>query len=205
MTHGDNNGLVLPPRIAPIQVVVVPVAQHKEGVTEKAQALYETIKAAGIRAKIDLSDNSLGWKCAQYEMKGVPVRVELGPKDIENGVCMAVRRDNGEKISVKLEEVTQRLPEILEAVQQGLYDKAKRNLDENTYPCATMEEVREKMASRGGFAKTMWCGDEACELKMKEVAGVSSRCIPLEQEHLGDVCACCGKPAKHMVYWGVAY
>ena len=205
MTHGDNNGLVLPPRIAPIQVVVVPVAQHKEGVTEKAQALYETIKAAGIRAKIDLSDNSLGWKCAQYEMKGVPVRVELGPKDIENGVCMAVRRDNGEKISVKLEEVTQRLPEILEAVQQGLYDKAKKNLEEHTYVAHSIEEAKELQETNGGFIKTMWCGDLQCELDMKEKAGMSSRCIPFQQEKLDEVCACCGKPAKTMIYWGVAY
>ena len=205
MTHGDNNGLVLPPRIAPIQVIVVPVAQHKEGVTEKAKALFETIKAAGIRTKIDLSDNSLGWKCAQYEMKGVPVRVELGPKDIENGVCMAVRRDNGEKIAVKLEEVAQRLPEILDAVQKGLYDKAKRNLDEHTYVAHSIEEAKELQEKHGGFIKTMWCGDLQCELDMKEKAGMSSRCIPFQQEHLDDVCACCGKPAKTMIYWGVAY
>ena len=177
----------------------------KEGVTEKAQALYETIKAAGIRAKIDLSDNSLGWKCAQYEMKGVPVRVELGPKDIENGVCMAVRRDNGEKIAVKLEEVAQRLPEILDAVQKGLYDKAKRNLDEHTYVAHSIEEAKELQEKHGGFIKTMWCGDLQCELDMKEKAGMSSRCIPFQQEKLDEVCACCGKPAKTMIYWGVAY
>ena len=205
MTHGDNNGLVLPPRIAPIQVVVVPVAQHKPGVTEKAQALFEAIQAAGIRAKIDLSDNSMGWKCAQYEMKGVPLRVELGPKDIENGVCMAVRRDNGEKISVKLEEIAQRLPQLLDAVQQGLYEKAKRNLDEHTYVAHSLEEAKELQEKNGGFIKTMWCGDLQCELDMKEKAGMSSRCIPFQQEHLDDVCACCGKPAKTMIYWGVAY
>ena len=205
MTHGDNNGLVLPPRIAPIQVVVVPVAQHKPGVTEKAQALYEAIQAAGIRTKIDLSDNSMGWKCAQYEMKGVPLRVELGPKDIENGVCMAVRRDNGEKISVKLEEIAQRLPELLDDVQKGLYEKAKRNLDEHTYVAHSLEEAKELQEKNGGFIKTMWCGDLQCELDMKEKAGMSSRCIPFKQEHLGDVCACCGKPAKTMIYWGVAY
>ena len=205
MTHGDNNGLVLPPRIAPIQVVVVPVAQHKPGVTEKAQALFEAIQAAGIRAKIDLSDNSMGWKCAQYEMKGVPLRVELGPKDIENGVCMAVRRDNGEKISVKLEEIAQRLPELLDDVQLGLYEKAKRNLDEHTYVAHSLEEAKELQEKNGGFIKTMWCGDLQCELDMKEKAGMSSRCIPFKQEHLDDVCACCGKPAKTMIYWGVAY
>ena len=205
MTHGDNSGLVLPPRIAPIQVVVVPVAQHKPGVTERAQALFEEIKAAGVRAKIDLSDNSLGWKCAQYEMKGVPLRVELGPKDIENGVCMAVRRDNGQKISVPLTDIAARIPQLLEDVQQGLYDKAKKNMDEHIYPAYSLEEAKELQEKNGGFIKTMWCGDLQCELDMKEKAGMSSRCIPFEQEHLGDVCACCGKPAKHMIYWGVAY
>ena len=205
MTHGDNSGLVLPPRIAPIQVVVVPVAQHKPGVTERAQALFEEIKAAGVRAKIDLSDNSLGWKCAQYEMKGVPLRVELGPKDIENGVCMAVRRDNGQKISVPLTDIAARIPQLLDDVQQGLYDKAKKNMDEHIYPAYSLEEAKELQEKNGGFIKTMWCGDLQCELDMKEKAGMSSRCIPFEQEHLSDVCPCCGKPAKHMIYWGVAY
>ena len=205
MTHGDNSGLVLPPRIAPIQVVVVPVAQHKPGVIEKATELYEAFKAAGIRTKIDTSDNSLGWKCAQYEMKGVPLRIELGPKDIENGVCMAVRRDNGEKISVSLDEITAKLPELLDIVQQGLFDKAKKNLDEHTYTAYSLEEAKELQETNGGFIKTMWCGELQCELDMKEKAGMSSRCIPFQQEQLSDVCACCGKPAKHMIYWGVAY
>lgn len=205
MTHGDNEGLVLPPRIAPTQLVVIPVASHKPGVTEKAQEIYEMVKAAGVRAKIDLSENSPGWKFAEYEMKGVPLRLELGPKDIEKNQCVLARRDSGEKVFVSLDNIEETVKTMLDAVQQGLFDKAKRNLDENTYACATLEEVEEKMASQGGFAKTMWCGELACELKMKEEAGVSSRCIPLEQEHLGDTCACCGKPAKHMVYWGVAY
>ena len=205
MTHGDNSGLVLPPRIAPIQVVVVPVAQHKPGVLEAATALYEQIKAMGIRARIDTSDNSLGWKCAQYEMKGVPVRLELGPKDIENGCCMAVRRDNGEKIPVALNEIASRLPEVLDDVQRGLYEKAKKNLDEHIYAAHSLEEAKELQEKNGGFIKTMWCGDLQCELDMKEKAGMSSRCIPFAQENLGEVCACCGKPAKHMIYWGVAY
>ena len=205
MTHGDNNGLVLPPKVAPIQVVVLPIAQHKAGVLEGASAIRDRLVAAGYRVKMDDSDNSMGWKCAEYEMKGVPLRLELGPKDIEKNQCVLARRDSGEKIFVSLDNIEETVKTMLDAVQQGLFDKAKRNLDENTYACATLEEVKEKMASQGGFAKTMWCGELACELKMKEEAGVSSRCIPLEQEHLGDTCACCGKPAKHMVYWGVAY
>ena len=205
MTHGDNNGLVLPPRIAPVQVIVVPVAQHKEGVTEKATELYDALKAAGIRAKIDLSDNSLGWKCAQYEMKGVPLRIEIGPRDIENGVCMAVRRDNGEKTSVALSELTSKVPELLDAVQRGLFDKAKKNLDEHIFEAHSLEEAKQLQEEKGGFIKTMWCGELDCELKMKEQAGMSSRCIPFKQENLGDTCPICGKKAKHMIYWGVAY
>ena len=138
-------------------------------------------------------------------MKGVPLRIELGPRDIENGVCVAVRRDNGEKVTVRLDELTGKLPELLDAVQQGLFDKAKKNLDEHTFAAATVEEARELQERNGGFIKAMWCGDLQCELAMKEKAGMSSRCIPFEQEQLGQVCACCGKPAKHMVYWGVAY
>ena len=205
MTHGDNSGLVLPPRIAPVQVVVVPVAQHKPGVLEAANALFEQIKAMGVRAKIDTSDNSLGWKCAQYEMKGVPVRIELGPKDIENDCCMAVRRDNGEKVQIALSEIATRIYEVLDDVQRGLYEKAKKNLDEHIYEAHSLEEAKELQEKNGGFIKTMWCGDLQCELDMKEKAGMSSRCIPFKQEKLGDVCACCGKPAKHMIYWGVAY
>jgi len=205
MAHGDNNGLVLPPKIAPIQVVVVPVAQHKPGVLEKAGEVYEALKAAGLRVKIDDSDNSLGWKCAQYEMKGVPLRVELGPRDIENGQCVAVRRDNGEKITVALDELAARVPELLDAVQQGLYNAAKINLDEHIFEAHSLEEAKALQAEHGGFIKTMWCGELDCEMKMKEEAGMSSRCMPLRQERFADVCPICGKPAKHMIYWGVAY
>jgi len=205
MTHGDNNGLVLPPAVAPIQVVVVPVAQHKPGVLDKAGEVYAALKAAGIRVKLDDSDNSLGWKCAQWEMKGVPLRLELGPRDIEKGQCVAVRRDSFEKSPLSLEDLPAQVAAALEQVQQGLFDKAKRNLDEHCYPAASLEEARQLQSERGGFVKTMWCGDLACELAMKEQAGMSSRCIPFDQEHLGDTCACCGKPATKMVYWGVAY
>jgi len=205
MTHGDNSGLVLPPNIAPIQVIVVPVAQHKEGVVEKAAELLNALKAAGIRAKMDDSDNSMGWKCAQWEMKGVPLRVEIGPRDIENGVCMAVRRDNGEKVEVKLTELAGRIPALLDTVQQGLFDKAKANLDSHIFEAHSLEEAKKLQEEKGGFIKTMWCGDAACEEKMKEQAGLSSRCIPFQQENLGGVCPICGRPAKTMIYWGVAY
>ncbi|MBQ2565348.1 MAG: proline--tRNA ligase [Oscillospiraceae bacterium] len=205
MTHGDNNGLVLPPKVAPIQVIVVPVAQQKEGVLDKAYELLDRLKAAGIRARIDASSNSMGWKCAQWEMKGVPVRLEIGPRDIENNVCMAVRRDNGEKVTVGLEELESMIPQVLDQVQQGLFDKAKENLDSHIFAASSVEEAKALQEEHGGFIKTMWCGDLACEEKMKEEAGMSSRCIPFDQENLGDTCPCCGKPAKHMIYWGIAY
>ena len=205
MTHGDNNGLVLPPHVAPIQVIIVPVAQHKPGVVEKASELYAALKAAGVRVKLDDSDQSMGWKCAQYEMKGVPLRLEIGPRDIENGVCVAVRRDNFEKITVALDELTQRVPQLLEDVQQGLFDKAKRNLDSHTKECGTMEEVKTFMEQEGGFARTKWCGSLECELKMKDEAGVSSRCMPLEQSGTTGKCVCCGKECKTDIIWGVAY
>ncbi|MEA4966312.1 MAG: proline--tRNA ligase [Oscillospiraceae bacterium] len=205
MTHGDNNGLVLPPQIAPIQVIVVPVAQHKPGVLEGAQDLCDRLQKAGLRAKLDQSDNSLGWKCAQYEMKGVPLRVEIGPRDLENGQCVLVRRNDGEKTVVKLEEAETAARVQLEAVHAALYQKAKQNLEEHIYAAYSLEEAKQLQQEKGGFIKTMWCGDEACELQMKEQAGMSSRCMPLRQEHLSDVCPICGKPAKTMVYWGVAY
>ena len=205
MTHGDNNGLVLPPEVAPIQVIVVPVAQHKPGVLDKAAEVCRILKDAGIRAKMDDSDNSLGWKCAQWEMKGVPLRLELGPKDMEADRCVCVRRDSFEKITVALPELLRRVPELLAEVQLGLYRRAKENLDSHTYAAATLEEARAIQEKEGGFIKTMWCGDLACEMAMKEQAGMTSRCIPFAQEKLGDTCACCGKPAKQMIYWGVAY
>ena len=205
MVHGDNNGLVLPPRVAPVQVVVIPVAQHKQGVIEANRAVMERLERAGVRVKMDDSDQSAGWKFAEYEMKGVPLRLELGPKDIEKNQCVLVRRDSGEKRFVSLDGIEDTVTKTLDDIHSGLYARALKNLEENTYACASLEEVKEKMQERGGFAKTMWCGDLECELRMKEEAGVSSRCIPLDQEHLGDSCAICGKPAKHMVYWGVAY
>ena len=205
MAHGDNNGLVLPPAIAPIQVIVLPVAQHKPGVLEAANRLKERLLAAGLRVSLDDSDNSMGWKCAQYEMKGVPLRVEIGPRDMENGQCVLVRRNDGEKTVVALADLESAVSEQLQLVHDGMFEKAKKNLDEHIFAASSLEEAKELQEKNGGFIKTMWCGEEQCELAMKEKAGMSSRCIPFEQENLGEVCACCGKPARHMIYWGVAY
>ena len=205
MAHGDNNGLVLPPKIAPIQVIVLPVAMHKAGVLEKASELKDRLVKAGLRVKLDDSDNSMGWKCAQYEMKGVPVRVEIGPRDIEAGQCVLVRRNDGEKTVVSLENLEAAVKEQLELVQKGMFEKAKQNLDNHIFEAHSLEEAKQLQQVHGGFIKTMWCGELECEMKMKEEAGMSSRCMPLKQEHLGDVCPICGKPAKKMIYWGVAY
>ena len=205
MTHGDNNGLVLPPKVAPIQVVVIPVAAHKEGVIEAKPKVVDQLRSAGFRVKMDDSDKAPGWKFAEYEMKGVPLRLELGPKDMEKNQCVLVRRDNGEKTFVSLDGIEKTVADMLQAVHDGLYAKAKANLDQHCYPAFSLEEAKKIQEEKGGFIKTMWCGDVECEEKMKAEAGMSSRCIPFAQEHLGDVCPICGKPAKHMVYWGVAY
>ena len=210
MTHGDDNGLVLPPAVAPIQVVIVPVAQHKPGVLEKASELYEKLKANGIRVKLDDSDNSPGWKFAEYEMKGVPVRVEIGPKDIENGQCVLVTRHNREKSFASLDNMLEDFKDAvnakLEEVRSGLYEIALENRKRHTYNCTTIEEINKALAENGdGFVRAMWCGDEECEDKVKELTGVGSRCIPFDQEQLSDKCVCCGRPAKKLVYWGKAY
>ena len=210
MTHGDDNGLALPPAVAPIQVVIVPIAFHKEGVLEKAKELADCLKNAGVRVKLDDSDNSPGWKFAEYEMKGVPVRIEIGPKDIENSQCVAVTRHNREKTFITLNEglegFAEAVKERLKAVHDGLYQRALENRQKRTYSCKTMDEITKALEENGdGFVKAMWCGDEACEDKVKELTGVGSRCIPDDQEHLSDTCVCCGKPAKCMVLWGKAY
>ena len=205
MTHGDNNGLVLPPKVAPIQVIVLPVAQHKPGVLEGANGLKDRLVAAGFRVKLDDSDQSMGWKCAEYEMKGVPLRVECGPRDLENGQCVLVRRVDGVKTVVALADLEAAVAEQLELAHQEMYNKAKKNLTENIYEAYSLEEAKQIQQEKGGFIKTMWCGGLECELKMKEQAGMSSRCMPLEQEQLSDVCPICGKPAKHSIYWGIAY
>ncbi len=205
MTHGDNEGLVLPPRIAPVQLVVIPVASHKAGVTGKAAELLEIVKQAGVRAKIDTSDNSPGWKFAEYEMKGIPLRLEVGPRDIEKGQCVLVRRDNREKTIVKFEELEKAVPELLDGIQKSLYEKALKNRDEHTYTANTLDEMKGILKDRTGFIKSMWCGNRACEEKVKEETGMPSRCMPFEQEHISDVCPVCGRPANKMVVWGIAY
>ena len=204
MVHGDNSGLVLPPRIAPKQVMIVPIAMHKEGVKEKATELCNNLKKT-LRADIDLSDKTPGWKFAEYEMKGVPVRLEIGPKDIENNSCVLVRRDNGEKIIASLDNIEETIASLLEDIQKNLYEKALAHRNENTYVATDYDGFKETVDAKGGFIKAMWCGDEECENKINEDTGATARCMPFEQETLSSTCVCCGKKAKTMVYWGRAY
>lgn len=205
MSHGDDNGLVLPPAIAPIQVIIIPVNQHKEGVLEKAEEIAARLKGR-YRVKIDDSDNSPGWKFSEYEMKGVPLRLEIGPKDIENNQCVIVRRDNREKSFVPLDSLEVKIEELLKVYAENIYKIAYDNMQKRTYECKTMDEIIQKLSESGdGFVHAMWCGEEECEDKVKEITGVGSRCIPFEQKEVSDKCVCCGRPAKHMVCWGKAY
>ena len=203
MVHGDNSGLVLPPRVAPTQVVIVPIQQRKEGVMDKANELKDRL--SNFRVKVDDTDKSPGWKFAEAEMRGIPVRVEIGPKDIEAGKCMLARRDTGEKIECALDEVEAKVGELLKTIQKDMLERARAHREAHTYIAKNMEEMGAILTNTPGFVKAMWCGCQECEDKIKEQFAATSRCMPFEQEELSDVCVCCGKPAKKMVYWGKAY
>ncbi len=206
MAHGDDNGLILPPRVAPIQVVIVPVAQHKEGVLEKANEIKERLVGAGYRVKLDDSDQSTGWKYSQYEMKGVPVRLEIGPRDIEEGHCVLVSRVSRDKNFVDIDGVEAEVGKMLESVHNELVERARKNLAEKTSVAHDYDEFLDIAENHPGFIKAMWCGESECEDKLKDVTGgVKSRCIPFVEEHISDKCVCCGNPAKHMVVWGRQY
>ncbi len=205
MAHGDNRGLKLPPKVAPIQAVIVPIAQHKEGVLENANKLFDELRE-DYRIKLDDRDNySTGFKFNDWEMRGVPVRIEMGPKDIENNVAVLVRRDNGEKEKVELKNLKTRLGELLEEIQISMFKSCEKIREERTTIAYTLDEIMKNLEENQGYVKTMWCGDVACEDKVKEVTGAPSRCIPFKQEHLADVCPVCGKKADKMIVWGRQY
>lgn len=203
MVHGDDSGLVLPPRIAPTQVMIIPINQNKEGVLDKAAELKE--KLSSFRVKVDDSDKSPGWKFSDQEMRGIPIRVEIGPKDIEANQAVIVRRDTREKIVVSLDEIGAMVAQTLEKMQNDMLERARKHRDSHTYVATNMDEFEKIINEKPGFIKAMWCKDEACEKAIKERTGATSRCMPFEQEHLSDKCVCCGKPAKTMAYWGKAY
>ena len=206
MAHGDNRGLKVPPRLAPIQAVIVPIQMQKEGVLDKANELFEVLKKQGIRIKLDDRDQySPGYKFNDWEMRGIPVRIEMGPRDIENNKCVLVRRDTAEKIDVSLDEINTKLPELLEEIQKNMFNMVKENTERRTTVATNMEEFEKNINENQGFIKAMWCGNDECEEKIKELTAAKSRCIPDEQEKISDVCVCCGKPASTMVIWGRQY
>ena len=204
MVHGDNSGLVLPPKVAPTQVMIIPIMQKKEGVLEKAAELKNRL-ASSFRVKVDDTDKSPGWKFSEQEMRGIPVRVEIGPKDIEANKCILVRRDTREKMEVSLDELEDKIADVLAAMQAEMLERARNHRDTHTYSAKEWEEFQKTIEDKPGFVKAMWCGEQECEDKIKEVTGATSRCMPFEQETISDKCICCGKPANKMVYWGRSY
>ena len=205
MVHGDDNGLKLPPRVAPFQTVIIPIMQNKPGVLDKANELAAALKAKGIRVKVDDTDKRPGFKFSEQEMRGFPTRIEIGPKDIEAGTCIVARRDTGEKITVSLSEIENKLPEILDDIQKNMLETARKHRDAHTFSATNYEEFVDVINNKPGFVKAMWCGNVECENKIKDDTTATSRCMPFEQEKISDVCVCCGKPAKALVYWGKAY
>lgn len=203
MVHGDDNGLVLPPKIAPVQVIIIPVQQQKEGVLDKAFSLQNRL--SGFRVKVDDSEKSPGWKFSECEMRGIPLRVEIGPKDMANNQAVLVRRDTHEKTVVSLDNLEAEVQAMLDSIQKDMLERARAHRDAHTYTALDWESFVTAVNEKPGFVKAMWCGDEACEDKIKEETGATSRCMPFHQENLAPTCVCCGKPAKKMVYWGKAY
>lgn len=203
MVHGDNSGLVLPPLVAPTQIMIIPIQQKKDGVLAKAAELKDML--SDFRVKLDDTDKTPGWKFSEQEMRGIPLRIEVGPKDIEAGKCVVVRRDNGEKTDVTFTELKEKVGEILAQMQKDMLERARQRRDSQTYTAKNYEEFKQIFAEKTGFVKAMWCGDRECEDKIKEDLAVTSRCMPNDQEKISDVCVCCGKPATKMVYWGKAY
>ena len=204
MVHGDDSGLVLPPKIAPTQLVIVPVQQQVEGVLDKAYELKERLSKV-CRVKVDDSDKMPGWKFSEHEMRGVPLRLEVGPKDIQKNQVVLVKRLNREKLFVSMDELETKIPEILDEVQASLYNKALSMRDSKTFKAETMDEMEKILNETPGFVKAMWCGDVECENAIKEKMAATARCIPFEQDKISDKCVCCQKEAKQMVYWGRAY
>ncbi len=208
MVHGDDSGLKLPPAVAPVQVTIIPIQQKKEGVLDKAYEMRDRIMAASnraVRVQVDDTDKSPGWKFSEQEMRGIPMRIEIGPKDMEAGKCVIVRRDTGEKIEVSDADLEKEVPALLERIQKDMLESARKHRDEHTYTAGDFDEFKKIFNEKSGFVKAMWCGDRECEDKIKEELGVTSRCMPFTQEQISDKCVCCGRPAKHMVYWGRAY
>ena len=204
MVHGDDSGLILPPRIAPVQIAIIPIASHKPGVLEKATAIANGLGKA-FRVKIDTSDKQPGWKFSEYEMKGVPIRLEIGPRDLENNQCVAVRRDTGEKMTLSLDNLEQSLQTLLDQIHDTLLARAEQSLNSRIYDAADYDTFADLISNKPGFVRALWCGDLACELAIKEKTTATSRCIIEQENEVSGTCICCGKPASQLVIWGKAY
>ena len=205
MAHGDNRGLKIPPKIAPIQIVIVPIAMHKENVKEKSEELYNILNT-NYRTYLDTRDQyTPGYKFNDWEMKGVPIRIEIGPRDIENNECIIVRRDTNEKIVTKIDKIVETIKNTLEDIHKNMYNQCKKRLEEKTTTAYNLDEFINKMNENQGFIKAMWCGSEECENKIKELTSAKSRCLPFNQEKISDTCVCCGKRADKLVIWGRQY
>ncbi|MFP3155774.1 proline--tRNA ligase [Lachnospiraceae bacterium ZAX-1] len=205
MVHGDDSGLVLPPKAAPVQVMVIPIQQRKEGVLEKSEELKDALQKAGLRVKLDDTDKSPGWKFAEQEMRGIPIRIELGPKDIEANKCVIVRRDTGEKLELALEEAVPKALELMERIQQDMFERAKAHIAAHICDVTAYADFVNAVEHKPGFIRAMWCEEKECEIKIKEETTATARCMPFIQEQIADSCICCGKPAHKLVYWGKAY
>ena len=205
MVHSDENGLVLPPKIAPRQVAIVPIGDD-ENVQNLAKSICEKLNTNDITAFIDNSDKSPGFRFAEQEVNGIPVRIELGKRDFDNGVITLARRDTRGKVTVDINvDIVNEVSKLLEDIQTNLYNRALDRRNELTYECFNLEEVEKVMNTKPGFVRAMWCGDESCELKMKEIRGTKSRCILENEKPIADKCCVCGKPANHLVVWGIQY
>ena len=205
MVHGDNEGLVLPPRIAPVQVCIVPIQQQKEGVLDACNSIAKRLKDVGISVNVDSSDKSPGWKFSECEMRGIPVRIEVGPRDIAEGKAVLVRRDTREKTDSSIEGIEASVGALLDSIQRDMFDRAKGHRDSHIHDVKTYGEFKDTVENKPGFIRAMWCGNRACEDKIKEETGATSRCIPFEQETISDTCVCCGGKADKLVFWGRAY
>ena len=206
MVHSDDRGLVLPPKIAPTQVSIINIDNEDENINSFSTKLQEMLSEKNITSEIDNSDKSAGFKFAESEVKGIPLRIEVGKRDLDKNIVVMVRRDNYEKIEVKTtDNIVEKVEELLSDIQKSLYEKALKNREDHTYTATTLDEMEKIISTRPGFIKAMWCGNKECEEKIKEVKGIKSRLIPFEEEHVADKCVACGKEAKHQVVWGIQY
>ena len=205
MTHGDDHGLVLPPNIAPVKVNIIPIGKNNSEVIEKSYEIAKDLKILNITCEVDDSEKSPGYRFAESEMRGIPVRIEIGPRDLENNTCILVRRDTLEKIEVSLENVAEEVIKLLLDIQNEMYLRAKTRRESMTKEVKTLEEMKNLASEENGFIKASWCGKRECEDKIKEVVGVTSRCIPFDEEKKYDTCVCCNEEAKFLVYWGKQY